>query len=98
MLLTEAVPRCFDTNIACWTDHGVDRWRIFPTVCFSTFDPSVFAFSGKSRIGSEFGSEVVGMQTEVETEFFRPYLRNSVFGRNISVFVPHFTRIPDRPK
>jgi hypothetical protein len=26
------------------------------------------------------------MRTEVETEFFRPYLRNSVFGQNFSVF------------
>ena len=57
---------------------------------FSTFDPSVSVFSEKSGTGSESGSEVVGIWTEVEMAFFRPYFRNSVFGRNFSVFVPDF--------
>jgi hypothetical protein len=30
------------------------------------------------------------MRTEVETEFFRPYLQNSVFGQNFSVFFSGF--------
>ena len=41
----------------------------------------------------ECGTEVFRIGTETGRVFFRPYLRNSVFGQNFPVFVLDFTRI-----
>ena len=69
----------------------------FRPVPFSILDPSVSVFLEKSGTGSESGSEVVGIRTEVEMAFFRPYFRNSIFGQNFSVFIPDFLPYLNQP-
>jgi hypothetical protein len=62
----------------------------FPVFSRSVFYilPLRFRIFRKSGIRTKSGMEVVGIQTEVETTFFRLYFWNPGFHRNCSVFNP----------